>query len=509
MFICKEKHSWPLHYLMKDINKKAKSISAFFIMPHEALLDHEDYKKFKKINSGIDIFDTSRSAKKYIKSVKENKFNLNHKYYERKISKLDHYKSFGEHLASSQILMPNIHGRNYYKGTNWKNLLYFIQEYLTDIEDVLVKFKPDLILDVDLSEYGRSFILELSKKMKIPYLTLLDGRFGGYMMISSSLNLKADEQFVKKFDNNLIYLKKNKLERSVKIWLNKIQSKSIITTQSYKENYNKAKITFISPFFVLFNQLKQFVKSVFKTKFFLFHRSKYAPVVSDPKKRLTALFIECFRKLLLKIGFIFEYFDIRKENYILVHLQVSPESSTLTLSPFYIDELHIIKSLSKSIDYNQKILVKEHWGMLGERSFKFYKEIKKIPNAVLISPFLYENSKEVIYRSDGVVTISGTVGLEAIGMGKNCAIFSHTPFNLIRGIDYVNNIRDLPKIIKSWKKRKPSDLHLAAYIKTVIDCGEQLKHEFLLHSDRMNIHERNKQIRNLKNLFNRYLQDNS
>ena len=92
----------------------------------------------------------------------------------------------------------------------------------------------------------------------------------------------------------------------------------------------------------------------------------------------------------------FEVRDLKNINYLFVPLHIVPESSTLVLSPYYLNELFIIESLSKSVDANQFIVVKEHWAMIGERPLIFYKKIKKIPNVILISPTMYESAREYI-----------------------------------------------------------------------------------------------------------------
>lgn len=53
-------------------------------------------------------------------------------------------------------------------------------------------------------------------------------------------------------------------------------------------------------------------------------------------------------------------------------------------APFYIDELSMIKNISKALPYNYQLYIKEHQAMSGERPFSFYKELKKLKNIRII-----------------------------------------------------------------------------------------------------------------------------
>ncbi len=100
------------------------------------------------------------------------------------------------------------------------------------------------------------------------------------------------------------------------------------------------------------------------------------------------------------------------EKYVYFPLHYQPEASTMSLAPFYLDQLNIIENLSKSLPIGYRLYVKEHSYMLGRRSAEYYARIKALANVRLVSPFT--DSFEIIERSSLVFTITGTPGLEAM-----------------------------------------------------------------------------------------------
>lgn len=506
LVICKERESWVFHNLLKDLRLSNNKLAAFFFMPHESLRGDEDYLNFKKLNQDIKIYDVLNSSKKYINAVNNRELNISKDYFRDNIENLNFYKSFGSHLFSSQLLLPFIHDRKYYNSVSWDSLLYFIQNYIKDLYFVISDFKPDIILDIDCAEYGRSFLLEIAKKKNIPYLTLIDGRFGGFQMASSNLNLNYDDYFLSEYKENL----KNINSQSVDLfesnkWLNDFNKTELSLSASFNSLYNKKKFSYLKDTRLLISQFHAFTKYFFNSNYLKYNKKKYAPITNTSFKKMLTIFIEYFRKIYLNNRNIFDNEQDIGSNYIFVPLHIVPESSTLTLSPFYIDEMEILKNICQSVAYNQKIVVKEHWAMGGERQMNFYKKLKKIPNLILLSPYSSLSSKELIKNADGVITISGTVGLESVAMGVNCATFAHVPFNIIEGVTYISNIRKLPEIIKGWKFSKPNKNSILAYIKTILDNSYPINHEFFLDSGKMSNENVSLNIRNLKNIYNNYL----
>ena len=71
-------------------------------------------------------------------------------------------------------------------------------------------------------------------------------------------------------------------------------------------------------------------------------------------------------------------------------------------------------SLNLPLDYS--LVVREHPGMIGKTNYKFYEEISRIYNVILLSPEF--NNTEAIKHSSAVITVTGTSGIESLFLGK-------------------------------------------------------------------------------------------
>src|SRR5690606_36008536 len=109
------------------------------------------------------------------------------------------------------------------------------------------------------------------------------------------------------------------------------------------------------------------------------------------------------------------------EKYILYPLHYHPEASTSVLAGTYLDELAVIKNISFSLPHGVKLYVKDHVSAYGYPSLEFYEKLKNLPNVRLLSPF--ENTKILIARSCAVITLTSTVGYEALLMGKRVFLY--------------------------------------------------------------------------------------
>lgn len=113
---------------------------------------------------------------------------------------------------------------------------------------------------------------------------------------------------------------------------------------------------------------------------------------------------------------IFSKIDKQDKDFFLFPLHLQPEASTDVCAVYYCDQLNSIKNIAFSLPFPYKLYVKEHPVAIGTRPKKFYEELRKIPNIVLVSPS--ENVEDIIRKSSGVIVLTSTVGLEAAFVGK-------------------------------------------------------------------------------------------
>jgi hypothetical protein len=159
-------------------------------------------------------------------------------------------------------------------------------------------------------------------------------------------------------------------------------------------------------------------------------------------------FFSFIKRLILSMVPLFEQPE-SDESFIFFPLHVQPEASSEIFSPWFSDQISLIKNIALAMPINVKLYVKEHKPMLGRREglLRYYKKIKSIPNVKLISP--YASSRQFIERSISNIVITGTVGWESLLYGKKPLVFGNVHYNISRLTVRVHSFDALYKTVKN------------------------------------------------------------
>ena len=121
------------------------------------------------------------------------------------------------------------------------------------------------------------------------------------------------------------------------------------------------------------------------------------------------------------------------ERYIYFPLHLQPELSTSAIGGDYSDQMLALETLSAWVPADVKIYVKENPKQTEkQRDQFFYKRLEALKNVVLLSNA--ENSIELIRKSIGVATITGTAGWEALFHGKPVLAFGLAWYRFMKGV---------------------------------------------------------------------------
>jgi len=121
--------------------------------------------------------------------------------------------------------------------------------------------------------------------------------------------------------------------------------------------------------------------------------------------------------------------EIENDKFIFFGFHKQPENSIDVHGRYYEDQTTVVINLWRLLPAGWKLVLKEHTNAVGDRSFKFYRNLQKYPNIVLVNEKI--NSKLLIERSQLVVTVSGTMAYEAALMRKPSITFAKVFFNRI------------------------------------------------------------------------------
>lgn len=104
------------------------------------------------------------------------------------------------------------------------------------------------------------------------------------------------------------------------------------------------------------------------------------------------------------------------EASVFLPLPVPWETTLKHRAPLYEDPLGLIRTASRNIPPGCMLYVKEHPVNVGNTPISLLRTISRMENVRLITP--EADSRELIRSSQGVITVNGTAGLEAILLGK-------------------------------------------------------------------------------------------
>ncbi|MDP3935195.1 MAG: hypothetical protein Q8Q46_03210 [Candidatus Giovannonibacteria bacterium] len=350
-------------------------------------------------------------------------------------------------VAIDRVLMYNQPVREYPYNTppyTHEELLRILQVKARAIIAFLEKEKPDfLLVSQALGGIGSLLLYHVAKKMGIKTWSInMTSLKNTYVLSNHYIHLTTVKE---KFKNNLASGIKNEPYYTL--------AKNLI--ESFKKNpepyYGKLKPseqpvsrTAQFRFLIPANFLKSiyfFLKIIYRhfTDEERFDYSYITPwnYIRDHAKRKIRNFIGA-NNLYDKIDF--------KENFAFFPLQYEPEISLLLWAPFKTNQLETIRQIAKSLPIDYKLYVKEHPLMVQYRPRSYYKEIKKIPNVKLINPSV--TSFELLPHTKLVITITGSLGLEATFMKKPVITLGDLWFNYLSFIKYCPTMETLPYVIK-------------------------------------------------------------
>ena len=507
LLVCAETFSWPMHYIAEEIRDDCESVAAIFIQPGEVYFSGPEYKLFQSLNKDIHIYEMSSVAEKYIEQHKDAESFIDREYINKIEKEYTAYSSLNEQLLTEMTLLPYYHDRDYYEYIDYDKILLYVQIYYQYIERLFETNKPDMILDCEVDFFGRSVLLEVASKYKVPYISLDHARIDGYVLPTTSLVKEINGHIRSSYESYL--LDPNLLsEKNVREMYENAKKHIGEIPGVYAKMHARQK-------FSVLGMLKQMIRTTIYIsrhlslkKFTLNIFSKLSsPICSDVIKTYKFFYMYYIRRFYLEFSNIFDKKDLTKINYIYVPLHVIPESSTTVLSPYYINETFIIESLSKSIRSDQYIVVKEHWSMIGYRPISYYKKIKRLPNIILIDPTSYALPKDYITNSDLVVTISGSSAFEASVLGINSLVFSDVIYGLLSSVKKVYVDENLRKTIAQHISYKMPEKEFYAYLKVLLTWGGEVRIKRLLVSplnvDRSEVKQ---DIENLLDVFDKGLQ---
>ena len=318
---------------------------------------------------------------------------------------------------------------NFYKFS--KDEMLSIEEDVCKLfETIFNEIKPDYFLSKEPAKHHHELLYKLSLKNYVTPLILSFTNLGFRVMLSKKTNVPDV-----KFDKYKI-IDKN---RTFVDFQNFLKNNNFATQiKKFDSRLNESKLNFFKAGIEYISTLKN---SNTHTHYHYYGKTKSKVIIN----LLTSILQSKIRKKFLDsltstINF--------NQPFIYFPLSVSMERTLLIDSPYFTNQLEIIRHISKSIPVSFQVFVKENPAQISRnwRPISFYKEIMKIPNVTLLP--LNTPNDLILKHCSLVITIRGTTGLEASFYKKPSIVFSNIHYAQLPSVKIVKELDSLPKLIQ-------------------------------------------------------------
>jgi len=334
---------------------------------------------------------------------------------------------------------------------SYSNSVEIVAQTYQFADFIFQKEKPDIIIAEPPTGVFNEIFSFFSKKYQATYIGLMTSRINNridaydseytcsqYKKSFNKLNniniSEKERKFAKDFIKSFISHKK------LPFYMDYQNQHKRLSQISRINGYIKREKEMIRYYLKYLLKRKYFRKFDYNSEFLINYIFRY-PQESLKRK---------FRSLLQRN--IFDSAD-NSDKFFIYPLHLQPEASTAVRAMYFSDQLNTIKNIAFSLPFPYKLYVKEHPSAIGSKSGYFYKKIKEIPNTVLISP--YENVESLIKKSQGVITLTSTMGMEAALAGKPVYILGDVFYNYHPLCRKVNSFEYLRKKIQEDLVDKP------------------------------------------------------
>lgn len=163
---------------------------------------------------------------------------------------------------------------------------------------------------------------------------------------------------------------------------------------------------------------------------------------------------------------------VRGDRFLLYPLHFHPESSTSILAGTWLNEYEVIRNIAFNTPEGVRLYVKDHKSAWAFPDMEFYRRIRALPNVRILSP--EAPTKQLIKQSMGVITLTSTVGYEALLMRKRVFLYGAVFYSFHKGVTIVENPARLHELLTSfldkpvdWDEKYNEDFVCAYHMSTL------------------------------------------
>lgn len=137
--------------------------------------------------------------------------------------------------------------------------------------------------------------------------------------------------------------------------------------------------------------------------------------------------------------------QIREKKYLVYFLHVQPEITVEGMAFDYQDQINTLRTILACMPADMELVVKEHTPMLGFRQLEMYKSLVSMPGLIIAGT--HEDSHNLITHAAAVVTLTGTVALEAVVYGIPAIVLGTIYFDSFKGVYKPGSLNELRRLL--------------------------------------------------------------
>lgn len=312
-------------------------------------------------------------------------------------------------------------------------------------ENIFEEKQIDLVLYENVSNTFAHFALFVAKKKGAKYYGIGGSRLPGRFSITD--DPLADNNTEKIFKE--IQAGQRLISNELRLWASQYISNIDKIVPDYMKN-NGLDRTSLFKRYIQRNKLskiKALIRHVSDKRLENFQ-------IGNPLRTHFNLFMRNVKRR-FKLKYVRRLYDetVPGDNFLLYPIHFHPESSTSILAGTYLDEYEVIRNIAFNLPEGVRLYVKDHISAWGYPTLSFYKKIKRLPNVRLLEP--NAPTKQLIKESAGVITLTSTVGYEALLLKKHVYLFGEVFYSFHKGVTHIENPAKLYQHLKQCIKNAP------------------------------------------------------
>lgn len=317
---------------------------------------------------------------------------------------------------------------------------------LSYFEKIFEKSSIDVVIYENVSNSFAYFALFVSKKFGAEYCGLSGSRLPGRFSITNDpFSDDRTELAFQAIQNGLL-----KVDPDVHEWVRNYIAGIEFISPDYMATNGLDRIGLVSRYWKWRRTLK--IKPLLRHAF---DRRTANFQAGNPLRTYLNLFLRNARRR-LRVNAVSKLYETapRGERFLLYPLHFHPESSTSVLAGAYLDEYEVIRNIAFSLPEGVRLYVKDHMSAWAYPPLDFYRQLRRLPNVRLLGPG--EPTKQLIKASEGVITLTSTVGYEALLLKKQVFLYGRVFYEFHTGVTRVDNPAQLHQVLQEGLRSPPN-----------------------------------------------------